>query len=103
MTNHMWDGYWLLGNKTAWETMPPTVRDIVSKHLNAGALKQRQDVIQLNASLQKTLEGRGLAFNTADANAFRQTLKSANFYTEQKQYFGDEEWALMEKYTGKLA
>jgi len=103
MTNHMWDGYWLLGNKTAWEKMPPTVRDIVSKHLNAGALKQRQDVIQLNASLQKTLEGKGLAFNTADANAFRQALKSANFYTEQKQFFGDEEWGLMEKYTGKLA
>jgi tripartite ATP-independent transporter DctP family solute receptor len=103
MTNHMWDGYWLLGNKPAWEKMPPTVRDIVSKHLNAGALKQRQDVIQLNASLQKTLAGRGLAFNTADANAFRQTLKSANFYTEQKQFFGDEEWSLMEKYTGKLA
>jgi len=102
MTNHMWDGYWLLGNKTAWEKMPPTVRDIVSKHLNAGALKQRQDVIQLNASLQKTLETRGLVFNTADANAFRQVLKSANFYTEQKQYFGDEEWSLMEKYTGKL-
>ena len=103
LTNHMWDGYWLLGNKTAWEKMPPNVREIVSKHLNAGALKQRQDVIQLNASLQKTLEGRGLAFNTADATAFRQTLKSANFYAEQKQYFGDEEWSLMEKYTGKLA
>jgi tripartite ATP-independent transporter DctP family solute receptor len=102
MTSHMWDGYWFLGNRTAWEKLPPNVRDIVSKHLNSSALQQRKDVAQLNATLQKTLEGKGLVFNLPDTNLFRDKLQKSGFYAEQKNLFGDEEWSLLEKVTGKL-
>ncbi|MFM0326972.1 TRAP transporter substrate-binding protein [Caballeronia glebae] len=103
MTSHMWDGFWFLGNRTAWEKLPASVRDITSKHLNAYAMLQRQDVAQLNASLQKTLESKGLQFNAPDVASFRDVLQKSGFYAEQKKFFGDEEWALLEKVTGKLA
>ncbi|SMG49831.1 TRAP transporter substrate-binding protein [Paraburkholderia susongensis] len=103
MTSHMWDGFWCLGNRAAWEKLPSNVRDITSKHLNEYALLQRKDVAQLNASLQKTLEGRGLQFNSPDLGGFRDMLQKSGFYAEQKQFFGEEEWALLEKVTGKLA
>ncbi|SDV46868.1 TRAP transporter substrate-binding protein [Chitinasiproducens palmae] len=103
LTSHMWDGFWFLGNRAAWEKLPANIRDIVSKNLNASALRQRQDVAQLNASLQKTLEGKGLKFNTPDLAPFREKLRTSGFYAEQKKFFGEEEWALLEKVTGKLA
>ncbi|MFM0203392.1 TRAP transporter substrate-binding protein [Paraburkholderia fungorum] len=103
MTSHMWDGFWFLGNRAAWEKLPANVRDIVSKNLNASALQQRKDVAQLNSSLQKALEGKGLAFNQPDMDSFRDMLRKGGFYAEQKQFFGEEEWGLLEKVTGKLA
>lgn len=103
MTSHMWDGFWFLGNRAAWERLPASVRDIASKHLNAYALLQRKDVEKLNASLQKTLESKGLVFNTPDQGPFRDVLQKSGFYAEQRKFFGDEEWGLLEKVTGKLA
>ncbi|MDR5736198.1 TRAP transporter substrate-binding protein [Caballeronia sp. LZ025] len=103
MTSHMWDGFWFLGNRAAWEKLPANIRDITSKHLNAHAMLQRQDVAKLNSSLQQALESKGLQFNAPDMNSFREVLQKGGFYAEQKQFFGDEEWALLEKVTGKLA
>ncbi|MEZ0603797.1 TRAP transporter substrate-binding protein [Paraburkholderia sp. IW21] len=103
MTSHMWDGFWFLGNRAAWEKLPASVRDIVSKNLNASALQQRKDVAQLNASLQQTLESKGLAFNKPDMDAFRDMLRKGGFYADMKKSFGEEEWGLLEKVTGKLA
>lgn len=103
MTSHMWDGFWFLGNRAAWERLPASIREITSKHLNAYAMLQRKDVAQLNSSLQKTLEGKGLQFNSPDTNSFREILQKSGFYAEQRKFFGEEEWALLEKVTGKLA
>jgi len=35
MTNHMWDGFWFLANRRAWEALPDDVRTIAAKHVNA--------------------------------------------------------------------
>ena len=32
VTNHMWDGYWLLANDDAWKNLPPDMKAVVSKH-----------------------------------------------------------------------
>jgi tripartite ATP-independent transporter DctP family solute receptor len=103
MTSHMWDGFWFLGNRNAWQKLPSSVRDVVSKHLNSYAMKQREDVARLNASLQKDLEAKGLTFNKPNIDAFRDVLKKGGFYAEMQKTFGDEEWSLLEKVTGKLA
>ena len=46
LTNHMWDGFWFLANRRAWERLPPDIRTIVAKHINAagdeGARGRRQ-------------------------------------------------------------
>ena len=39
MTNHMWDGFWFLANKDAWEAMPEDVREIVATNLNEACVK----------------------------------------------------------------
>jgi len=103
LTNHMWDGFWFLANRRAWQALPNDVRGIVAKHVNAAALKERDDVAKLNATLQADLASKGLAFNQPDPAPFRDKLRSAGFYTQWKTKYGDEAWAILEKSVGKLA
>ncbi len=102
LTNHMWDGFWTLVNRRAWDRLPPNVRDIAVKHLNAAAVAERADVAAQNTTLQQELTTRGIVFNTPDTAAFREKLRSAGFYSEWRGKFGEEAWAVMERYTGKL-
>ena len=103
LTNHMWDGFWFLANRAAWERLPDDVRTIVAKNVNAAGLKERDDVAKLNANLQQDLATKGLVFNKPDPAPFRDKLRSAGFYTEWKGKYGDEAWALLEKSVGKLS
>jgi TRAP-type C4-dicarboxylate transport system substrate-binding protein len=101
LTNHMWDGFWILANRRAWERLPEDVRTIVAKHFNAAAEKEREDVAKLNAGLQADLTAKGVIFNTPDPIPFRDKLRQAGFYTEWKGKYGDEAWALLERAAGK--
>lgn len=103
MSNHMWDGFWFLANKKAWDRLPKDLQAIVAKHINAAGIKERADVAELNANLQKELAGKGLVFNTPDGAAFRDQLRKAGFYSEWKSKYGNEAWALLENAVGKLA
>lgn len=103
ITNHMWDGFWFLANGKAWERLPPDLRAIVAKHVNAAGMAERSDVAKLNASLQKELTDKGLVFNQTKSDSFRDKLRKAGFYEEWKGKYGNEAWAVLEKYSGKLA
>ena len=103
LTNHMWDGFWFLANRRAWQSLPDDVRTIVAKHVNAAAVKERDDVAKLNASLQQDLAAKGLVFNQPDPAPFRDKLRSAGFYTQWKAKYGEEAWTILEKSVGKLA
>ncbi len=103
LTNHMWDGFWFLANRRAWEKLPADVQAVVSRHIDAAGLKERADVAELNAGLQKDLATKGMIFNQPDAAAFRDQLRKAGFYGEWKGKYGDDAWAILERSVGKLA
>ncbi len=103
LTNHMWDGFWFLANRRAWERLPDDVRTIVARNINAAGLKEREDTARLNAGLQQELAAKGLAFNRPDPAPFRDKLRAAGFYRDWKGKYGDDAWALLEKAVGKLA
>jgi TRAP-type transport system periplasmic protein len=103
LTNPMWDGFWFLANRRAWEKLPEDVRAVVAKNINAAAIKERADVAKLNAGLQQELAGKGLVFNQPNTAPFREKLRSSGFYSEWKAKYGDQAWALLEKAAGKLS
>ena len=102
LTGHIWDGHFIFANNRRWKALPTEVRDVLTKHLSDAATNEREDIIALNSSLQDKLKGAGLQFNVPEKGAFRDLLKSAGFYADWKKRFGDEPWALLEKYTGPL-
>ena len=103
VTNHMWDGFWFLVNRKAWDAMPADVRTIVETEFNASAITQRDDIARLNASLRGALESKGLQFIEADPALFRAALKKAGFYAEWKDKYGAESWKILEDAVGGLA
>jgi tripartite ATP-independent transporter DctP family solute receptor len=102
LTGHVWDGYWILGNKRAWEKLPQDVRDVVTRELDRSAVDERADIAKLSESLRQELSGKGLTFIEVNRAPFREALGKTNFYKEWKGKFGDEAWAHLEKVSGKL-
>ena len=102
LTNHMWDGFWFLANRRAWERLPADMREIVARHIDAAGLKEREDIARLDASVESDLVAKGLVFNRPDPAPFREKLRKAGFYTEWRGRYGEEAWALLEKATGGL-
>jgi len=100
LTNHMWDGFWCLANRRAWERLPEDLRGIVAQHINGAAVQERADIAAQNDALQKSLEATGMIFNTTNAADFRQVLGKSGFYAEWKKKMGDEGWSVLERATG---
>jgi len=103
ITNHMWDGFFFLINGRAWGKLPAPLQEIVARNINAAALKDREDLVKLNASAEEKLKKLGMVFNRTDPAKFRAVLSSAGYYKEWKATYGPEAWALLEKYSGPLA
>jgi tripartite ATP-independent transporter DctP family solute receptor len=103
LTSHMWEGFWMVANRRSFEKLPDDLRATAQRHLNEGAVKQRADMVKLNANLESELKAKGLTFNNVDKKPFQEALRSAGFYAEWKGKFGDEAWAVLEKYAGGLA
>jgi tripartite ATP-independent transporter DctP family solute receptor len=103
LTGHMWEGFWMVANRRTWEGLPADLRETATRLLNEGAVKQREDMTKLNATLETQLKEKGLAFNTVDKAPFQRALKAAGFYSEWRQKYGEEAWKILEKYSGNLA
>jgi TRAP-type C4-dicarboxylate transport system substrate-binding protein len=86
-----------------WKSIPDDVKAVITKNVNASAVAERDDVAKLNGSLESALTAKGLAFNPVDTAAFRAKLQAAGFFKEWKGKYGDEAWAILEKYAGAIS
>ncbi len=103
LTNHMWDGWWLIFNGRAWKELPPDLQQILAGAFNDAVLKEREDVLKLDEATQADLKGKGMIINETTPEPFRAALKKAGFYEEWHKKFGNEAWGLLEQYVGKLS
>jgi tripartite ATP-independent transporter DctP family solute receptor len=102
LTAHVWDGYWVLGNKRAFGKLPADVQAIITRELDKSAGDQRADIAKLSETLKADLKAKGITFIDVQQDDFRKALASTNFYAEWKQKYGLTAWDLMEKVSGKL-
>jgi len=103
LTSHMWEGYWLMGNRRAFSRMPADVQAVVTRTFDEGAQKQRLRLAEVTTSLQQTLKSEGITFTSPDRAPFREALARAGFYEQWKKQFGDEAWSHLEEVSGRLA
>jgi tripartite ATP-independent transporter DctP family solute receptor len=102
LTNHMWDGLWMLANKAMWAKLPDSARDIINKRFTEAALKERADIAALDKSLIDKLKREGMTIIEPNRAHFREALAATSFYGEWKEKFGPKAWGALEHYTGKL-
>jgi TRAP-type C4-dicarboxylate transport system substrate-binding protein len=103
MTRHSWICIYSGFNLPAWKKLPPEIQDIIGHHLTEAATLERADWQRLDETEKKTLQDHGMIFNEPDVEPFRALARKNGFYVDMKKRMGDEAWALLEKYTGKLA
>ena len=103
LTNHVWDAYWILGNRKAVERLPKDVQAIVFREFDRAATEERADTAALSKSLRADLQAKGLQFVDVDKKAFKGTLARTSFYKDWRGKFGEEAWKLLEESAGALA
>jgi TRAP-type C4-dicarboxylate transport system substrate-binding protein len=103
LTNHVWDGEWMCVSGKSWAKLPANLKDIVAAALNESALHQRQEVADADGKIRKRLEAAGMTFNAVDPRSFRSALRKAGYYAAWQKRMGDDAWAALEKYAGRLA
>ena len=103
LTGHVWDGYWVLGNKRAFQKLPADIQQIITREIEKSATDQRADVAKLTASLTGDLKAKGMNFINVAQEDFRKKLATTTFYSDWKAKYGATAWDLLEKVSSKLA
>ena len=102
LTNHVWDAYWILGNRKAIERLPKDVQEIVRRELDKAATDERADIAALSVSLRTDLATKGVRMIEPDKKAFKDALAKGTFYKDLRTKFGDEAWKLLQDSVGTL-
>ena len=100
ITNHWWSGFTLNANLEKWYGLPGNLRRVITKHANAAALAQREDVAKIDAGALEVLKAKGMIVNQTDTSGFRREL--GPFYARWKGVYGEKAWALLEQRVGRL-
>ncbi|MCW5653902.1 TRAP transporter substrate-binding protein [Hydrogenophaga sp.] len=103
LTNHCWEGMLIASNRNRFNSLPADIQEVITRNINAAALKEREDMSKLTADVRTKLEAQGVKFNEIDIAPFRERLKQAGYYKEWRGKMGDETWAAIEKYAGSLS
>ena len=102
ITNHMWDGQFTLVNGRVWKSLPEHLQEILARNFNAAAMREREDLAKVNQNVEGELTKLGLQFHRTDPELFRAAISKSGYYRKWKATFGDEAWAMLEKYAGPL-
>ena len=102
LTDHVWDGYWILANRRSMQRLPKDVQEIAIREFTQAGRDERADIARLTDSLREDLAAKGLKFVDPDRDAFRAKLRGTSFYKDWHAKFGDEGWTLLENAAGPL-
>ena len=103
LTNHIWDPFWIVGNRRAFAALPDDLKAIVQREFDRACNEERSDIAQLSKDLTSQLTAKGVTFVSPDGAAFRSTLASSGFYTQWRDKFGAQPWSMLESVVGKIS
>ena len=83
---------------SAARAAPNAIRDAV---INAAAMKNRIAEMETDIVYPEKLKAAGMTINRVKIAPFQNALRAAGFYTEWRDKFPPQAWALLEKAVGK--
>ena len=101
-TNHLWAGQTMVANPDAWRRLPPNLQEMVERTFESARRDSNDDLPKLNAASESALQAHGMAFTNPDIGALRKVVRDAGLYTQWKNNYPPEAWALLEKEVGTL-
>lgn len=102
MTRHQPTPFEMLANGGAWRRLPKDLQEVLTRNLNAAALKQRDDIAKGEIKLSAELKTQGQTIIEPDRESFKEVIKKAGLYGQWRKTYGEEPFALLEKSVGKL-
>ncbi|MCA1326387.1 TRAP transporter substrate-binding protein [Herbaspirillum sp. alder98] len=102
ISNHVWDAYWILGNRRAIERLPKDIQEIVRRELDKAASDERADIAALSGFARNDLKGKGVQIIEADKDSFKEALAKGSFYKDLRAKFGEDAWKLLQNSVGSL-
>jgi tripartite ATP-independent transporter DctP family solute receptor len=100
VSNHMWTCFWNIANQDAWNALPADVRAVVERNMAKATRLAMGDIERSDRAVADKLRRTGLTFEQVDVASMRARL--GPYYARWKAEF-PAAWALLEKYTGRLA
>ncbi len=100
MSNHIWQGNWVLINGRAWRGLPPNLQEIMEQRLNEAGLAQRKDLAAQEQSYRDTMTKAGIAVQRRRRRLVPQEAHGDRLLHRRPQKFGDEAWKLLEEASG---
>lgn len=100
LTNHQPTTYELLANAAAWRRLPADLQEIMSRNFNEAALLERADIANGDIALTARLKAGGQTFINPDRKAFRAVLQRAGLYSQWRDAYDKQAFALLEKSLG---
>lgn len=102
MSNHVWDAYWILGNRRAFEKLPKDIQEIVRRELDKAATDERADIASLSGFARNDLANKGVQIIEPDKDSFKEALAKGSFYKDLRSKFGEDAWKLLQNSVGEL-
>ena len=96
----MWDGNFTIINVKAWRALPAALQETASRLFDEAVVKEREDARKLDQAATDDLIKSGMIFNAVDIKPFRERLSKAGYYKEWRETYGDDVWAVLEKFSG---
>ena len=100
LSNHIWQGNWILINGRVWKGLPPKLQEALEKRLNEAGIAQRKDLAEQESTYKDAIAKSGVAFNAVDAASFRKKLSASGYYVEARKKFGEPAWKVLESAAG---
>jgi TRAP-type transport system periplasmic protein len=100
LSNHVWQGNWVLFNGRAWRSLPGPLQDVVEHRLDEAGLAQRADLARLDVSYRAAMSRAGMRIAAVDAPSFRERLSRSGYYERARRKFGDAAWTTLEEAVG---
>ena len=101
LSQHMWNGFQLIGNPDFWQRLPTDLQAIVLRNLPIVVQQQRLQQGRLNQDLIGRLQKEGLQVHRPNlAGSFLENL--GPFYRRWREQIGSASWDILEQQLGPI-